>query len=208
MNTANEELPKRAIVLPLLERPLFPETFTTLLIGRPQDVQIISKVIEGDGCFVALLQNQGSGLEDVGTLARVSRYIKLPNSCIHVFVSTLQRVRIEGIDIDGQITYASFSPDPDTPVSSAKEAASYVRVLRDPVFALSSRHPEDLVKIVTMLADPVAGRQPMPAEFQNRRTSGQLHPPHGIHEAAAPFRFCGNINRRRTECNSTSGRFH
>ncbi len=137
MNTANEELPKRAIVLPLLERPLFPETFTTLLIGRPQDVQIISKVIEGDGCFVALLQNQGSGLEDVGTLARVSRYIKLPNSCIHVFVSTLQRVRIESIDIDGQITYASFSPDPDTPVSSAKEAASYVRVLRESIMSLS-----------------------------------------------------------------------
>ena len=137
MNTADEELPKRAIVLPLLERPLFPETFTTLLIGRPQDVQIISKVIEGDGCFVALLQNQGSGLEDVGTLARVSRYIKLPNSCIHVFVSTLQRVRIEGIDIDGQITYASFSPDPDTPVSSAKEAASYVRVLRESIMSLS-----------------------------------------------------------------------
>ena len=132
-----DALPHRAIVLPLLERPLFPETFTTLLIGRPQDVQTISKVIEGDGYFVALLQDQNSGYKEIGTLARVSRYIKLPNNCIHVFVSTLQRVRIEHIDIDGQTAYADFTEDPDTAIRNPKEAASYVRVLRDTVTALS-----------------------------------------------------------------------
>ena len=132
-----DALPHRAIVLPLLERPLFPETFTTLLIGRPQDVQTISKVIEGDGYFVALLQDQNNGYKEIGTLARVSRYIKLPNNCIHVFVSTLQRVRIEHIDIDGQTAYADFTEDPDTAIRNPKEAASYVRVLRDTVTALS-----------------------------------------------------------------------
>ena len=136
INNENDSLPTRAIILPLLERPLFPETFTTLLIGRPQDVQIISKVIEGDGYFVALLQDQTNGYKDIGTLAKVSRYIKLPNSCIHVFVSTLQRVKIERIDIDGQIAYADFVPDPDV-IEDRKETASYVRVLRDTVTGLS-----------------------------------------------------------------------
>ncbi len=138
VETADEEekLPPRAIVLPLLERPLFPETFTTLLIGRPLDVQIITKVIEGDGTFIALLQDQTGGYKDIGTLARVSRYIKLPNNCIHVFVSTLQRVRIEKMDIDGQIAYGEYSPDPDI-AEDRKETASYVRVLRDTITALS-----------------------------------------------------------------------
>ena len=54
MNNAEEQLPRRAIVLPLLERPLFPETFTTLMIGRPSDVQIITKAINGDGYFEQL----------------------------------------------------------------------------------------------------------------------------------------------------------
>ena len=132
-----ETIERRTIVLPLLERPLFPETFTTLLIGRPQDVQIISKVLEGDGCFVALLQDQNNGYKEIGTLAKISRYIRLPNNCIHVFVSTLQRVKVESLDIDGQITYAHHIPYPDTPVKNAKETASYVRVLRDTVTALS-----------------------------------------------------------------------
>ena len=141
-NTENKieegnELPTRAIVLPLLERPLFPETFTTLLVGRPQDVQTITKVIEADGYFVAILQDQTNGYKEVGTLAKVSRYIRLPNNCIHVFISTLQRVHIEHIDIDGQLTLADFTPDPDTASDSPKETASYVRVLRDTVTALS-----------------------------------------------------------------------
>ena len=139
VNTSEKEeaVPSRAIVLPLLDRPLFPETFTTLLIGRPQDVQTITKVIERDGYFVALLQDQTNGFRSVGTLSRVSRYIRLPNSCIHVFVSTIQRVRIERTDIDGQITWADFVPEPDVPLRSQKDAASYVRVLRDAIAGLS-----------------------------------------------------------------------
>ncbi|MBO8436412.1 MAG: endopeptidase La [Spirochaetes bacterium] len=130
-------LPTRAIVLPLLERPLFPETFTTLLVGRPQDVQTMTKVIEGDGYFAAILQDQTSGYKTIGTLAKVSRYIRLPNNCIHVFISTLQRVKIEHIDIDGQLTWADFIPDPDTSQETEKETASYVRVLRDTITSLS-----------------------------------------------------------------------
>ena len=76
-----ETLPRRAIVLPLLERPLFPETFTTLMIGRPSDVQVISKAIDSDGYFVALMQDENSGYKNVGTLARASRFIRLPAPC-------------------------------------------------------------------------------------------------------------------------------
>ena len=135
--TTEETLPTRAIVLPLLERPLFPETFTTLMIGRPQDVQTMTSVIANDGYFVALLQDQESGYRNVGTLARVSRYIKLPNSCIHVFVSTIERVRIDRIDIDGNLAYADFTPEPDTPSRNDKSTASFVRILRDTITAMS-----------------------------------------------------------------------
>ena len=135
-DTQNEEtLPKRAIVLALGDRPLFPETFTTLMIGRPQDVLAMTKAIEGDGCFVALLQEQEKGYRDVGTLCRVSRYIKLPNSCLHVFVSTLERVRIDTLDVDGGITTATFHEEPDTE-ENEKTITSYVRILRETIAGL------------------------------------------------------------------------
>ena len=136
MNNAEEQLPRRAIVLPLLERPLFPETFTTLMIGRPSDVQIITKAINGDGYFVALMQEEGSGYKSVGTLARASRFIRLPNNCIHVFISTIERVKVEKFSTEGSLIYADFVSLPDE-TRQEKAVASYVRVLRDTITGLS-----------------------------------------------------------------------
>ena len=136
MNNAEEQLPRRAIVLPLLERPLFPETFTTLMIGRPSDVQIITKAINGDGYFVALMQEEGSGYKSVGTLARASRFIRLPKNCIHVFISTIERVKVEKFSTEGSLIYADFVSLPDE-TRQEKAVASYVRVLRDTITGLS-----------------------------------------------------------------------
>lgn len=137
-NSTNEmeKLPVRAIVLPLLERPLFPETFTTLMIGRPADVTAITRVIDGDGFFVAVMQEQNGNFCTVGTLSRVTRYIKLPNNCYHLFVSTIERVKVTGFTADGQFTYADFEAYPDTPVRE-KAVQSYVRILRDTIMGLS-----------------------------------------------------------------------
>ena len=136
-NSTNEmeKLPVRAIV-PLLERPLFPETFTTLMIGRPADVTAITRVIDGDGFFVAVMQEQNGNFRTVGTLSRVTRYIKLPNNCYHLFVSTIERVKVTGFTADGQFTYADFEAYPDTPVRE-KAVQSYVRILRDTIMGLS-----------------------------------------------------------------------
>ena len=136
MNNSGETLPRRAIILPLLERPLFPETFTTLMIGRPSDVQIITKAINGDGYFVALMQDENSGYRSVGTLARASRFIRLPNNCIHVFISTIERVKVEHFSTEGSSIYADFVALPDE-TRQEKATASYVRVLRDTITGLS-----------------------------------------------------------------------
>ena len=44
-------------VLPIQERPLFPETLTTLMIARPDDVRTVNWAIEHDGYFLAVLQD-------------------------------------------------------------------------------------------------------------------------------------------------------
>ncbi len=137
IDTINQTLPTEAMVLPLYERPLFPGTFTTLMIGRPEDVAVISQVIEKDnGYFVAALFLNDKP-EEIATLSRITKFIKLPNNCIHVFVSTIERVRVhEYKDIEGVLHASSFEAVMD---ESTREKAiiSYVRVLRDTVMALS-----------------------------------------------------------------------
>ena len=100
-----------APVLALTERPLFPETFTTLMIARPEDTKAINYAIEKNGgIFVAVLKDEKDGsLKKVGTLAKVSKFIKLPNNCIHVFVSTLKRVNIDSLVTEPEPVQANVS---------------------------------------------------------------------------------------------------
>ena len=131
-----ETLPTEAIVLPLYERPLFPGTFTTLMVGRPEDVSVITQVIEGNSFFVAALFVNDKP-ERIATLARVTKFIRLPNNCLHVFISTIERVAVsEYQQIDGIYHAKAFTSLPDTPVR-AKSLLSYVRVLRDTVMSMS-----------------------------------------------------------------------
>ena len=127
-----------APVLALTERPLFPETFTTLMIARPEDTQAINYAIEKNGgIFVAVLKDDKDGsLKKVGTLAKVSKFIKLPNNCIHVFVSTLKRVSIDSLVMEPEPVLANVSDLVDKNVSE-KILTPYVRILKDLVTSLS-----------------------------------------------------------------------
>ena len=126
-----------APVLALTERPLFPETFTTLMIARPDDIKAINYAIEKNGgIFVAVLKDEKDTLRKVGTLAKISKFIKLPNNCIHVFVSTLKRVSIDSIITEPLPIVANVSDIVDKPVSD-KVLTPYVRILKDLVTSLA-----------------------------------------------------------------------
>lgn len=125
-------------VLPLLQRPLFPQTFTTLMVGRPEDVLVMNNIIQSNGYFVALLQGEGPnpGLSSVGTLAKVSKYIRLPNNCLHVFISTLQRVRVDDFYVEQNSIEAKIEDFPDD-TTKTKTVTPYANVLKETVQALS-----------------------------------------------------------------------
>ena len=64
-----------APVLALTERPLFPETFTTLMIARPEDTKAINYAIEkNNGIFVAVLKDEKDGnLKKVGKSIQIHK---------------------------------------------------------------------------------------------------------------------------------------
>ena len=128
-----------APVLPLSERPLFPETLTTLMIARPEDVKCVNYAIEKNGgVFLALLK-EGEGTEGfrkVGTLVKVSKFIKLPNNCIHVFATTLKRVVVDSFITEPEPLRATFT-DVQDKIVSKKVLTPYVRILKDLVASLA-----------------------------------------------------------------------
>ncbi len=125
-------------VLPIQERPLFPETLTTLMIARPDDVRTVNWAIEHDGYFLAVLQDNEEikSLRQVGTLVKVTKYIRLPNNCIHLFTTTVKRVSVTRYQIGSLPIIADVETLHDKPVS-AKVLQPYTRILKDLVMSLS-----------------------------------------------------------------------
>ena len=124
-------------VLPLMEKPLFPETLTTLVIARPSDVQIINYAIEHGGTFLAVVQ-EGEDIDSlakVGTLAKITKFIRLPNSSIHVFATTDKRIAVSNYTFSSPIL-AEGVELVDKP-SSSKVLQPYTRILKDLVSSLS-----------------------------------------------------------------------
>ncbi len=125
-------------VLPLRERPLFPETLTTLMIARPYDLRVINWAVEHDGYFVAVLQDNDdeNSLRTVGTLVKISKFIRLPNNCIHLFTTTVKRVTITSLKKDSTPYFADGETLFDKP-SQTKSLQPYTRILKDLVSSMS-----------------------------------------------------------------------
>ena len=125
-------------VLPLIERPLFPETLTTLMIARPYDLRCVNWAIEHEGYFLAVLQEKEDdekALRPVGTLVKITKYIKLPNNCIHLFTTTMKRISVTRYQFGSTPVFADGVTLEDKK-TSFKVLQPYTRVLKDLVSSL------------------------------------------------------------------------
>lgn len=119
-------------VLLLQERPIFPESLTTMMVARPEDVRVMNEVIRNEGYFLALLQD-GEGKEGcrrVGTVSKITKYIKLPNNCLHLFISTIKRARVVYLK-EVPYGYKAKTEDIVDRFVSPKVLSPYIRILKD-----------------------------------------------------------------------------
>ncbi|ADN02578.1 hypothetical protein STHERM_c16380 [Spirochaeta thermophila DSM 6192] len=95
---ADQILPQKLHLLPLVDRPLFPGMVTPLIVTGEADVRTVHEALEG-GNFIGLVLTRTEertsispdGLYTVGTVARILRKINLPDGGLNIFVSTLKR---------------------------------------------------------------------------------------------------------------------
>ena len=97
---AEDFLPSKLPIIPLLAHPIFPGIFTPLMINNPGDIKAAEEAYEGDGYLgIVMLKNEVSDAhyEDlckVGTAAKIIKKINLPDGGINVFISTVKRFRM------------------------------------------------------------------------------------------------------------------
>jgi ATP-dependent Lon protease len=101
---ADQVLPARLTVIPLMGRPIFPGIFTPIMITQQRDIEIVEEAMAGDSMVgLVLLKEEdidnpsAEDLFEVGTVARIVRKINLPDGGLNIFISTLKRFRIQKV---------------------------------------------------------------------------------------------------------------
>ncbi|MFP4637854.1 MAG: endopeptidase La [Spirochaetaceae bacterium] len=101
---ADQVLPARLTIIPLMGRPIFPGIFTPIMITQQRDIEIVEEAMSGDSMVgLVLLKEEdieeptADDLFEVGTVARIVRKINLPDGGLNIFISTLKRFRIKKV---------------------------------------------------------------------------------------------------------------
>ena len=99
---ADQVLPNKLLIVPMISRPIFPGIFTPMMINDKRDLKTIEQSISTNSLvgFVLLKDDDtpeptNDDFREVGTVARIARKINLPDGGLNVFVSTLKRFRIK-----------------------------------------------------------------------------------------------------------------
>lgn len=98
---AEDFLPAKLPVIPLLGHPVFPGIFTPLMINSPGDIKAAEEAYEGNGYLgIVMLKDEVpearyEDLHKVGTAAKIIKKINLPDGGINVFISTVKRFRMK-----------------------------------------------------------------------------------------------------------------
>lgn len=93
-------LPNRLHLIGLNMHPIFPGTFSPIMLTVPDDINTLEAAYEAGGFIGLVLERSESDAEtiedlyDVGTVARIIKKINSPDGGLNVFVSTIKRFRI------------------------------------------------------------------------------------------------------------------
>ncbi len=99
---ADQVLPNKLYIIPLMGKPIFPGIFTPLLLPAGRDVEIVEKALTSDA-FIGLLLTKGETVENptaedlhrIGTVAKIVKKINLPDGGINIFISTQKRFEVK-----------------------------------------------------------------------------------------------------------------
>ncbi|MDC7234891.1 MAG: endopeptidase La [Spirochaetales bacterium] len=98
---AEQALPDKLFIVPLLGKPIFPGIFTPIMITSNDDIDIVNQAMENDKVIGLILLKEedesATGPEDIyqiGTAAKIVKKINLPDGGVNIFISTVKRFKI------------------------------------------------------------------------------------------------------------------
>src|ERR1700677_479466 len=98
------EIPKELPVLPLRNTVLFPGVVLPITVGRDKSIKAVSDAYKADKLIGVIAQKDStveeptiSDLEEIGTVAKIAKLIKMPDGGTTIIIQGKKRFKIEEI---------------------------------------------------------------------------------------------------------------
>jgi ATP-dependent Lon protease len=159
-----QKIPDLLPILPLRNTVLFPGVVIPITVGRDKSIKAVTDAYKGDKLVGVVAQKDSnveepavSDLEDIGTVARIVKLIKMPDGGTTIIIQGKRRLKIEEIVTDEPYFKARISllqeetikgdADFDAMVSSIKDLAGQI-------VGLSPNLPSEAAIILKNIENP------------------------------------------------------
>jgi len=158
------EVPAQIALLPLRNTVLFPGVVLPITVGRDESIKAVNDAYRGDKLIGVIAQKDSSiedpekkDLENVGTVARIIKLIKMPDGGTTVIIQGKSRFLINDVIKDDPYFIAKITalPDEEAPKDSDFEAyVSNIKEMATEIIQLSPNIPSEASIILRNIENP------------------------------------------------------
>ncbi len=163
-NLNDIEIPKELPVLPLRNTVLFPGVVLPITVGRDKSIKAVNDAYKADKLIGVLAQKDSSiedptvtDLEDVGTVARIIKLIKMPDGGTTVILQGKRRFKVGAVTADDPYFKAQVVLLQEEEAPKEQDFEAYVSNIKDlaaQIIQLSPNIPSEASIILKNIENP------------------------------------------------------
>src|SRR6478736_5801963 len=160
----NLVIPDVLPLLPLRNTVLFPGVVLPITVGRDKSIKAVNDAYKSDKLIGVVAQKDSevedptiSDLEDIGTVARIVKLIKMPDGGTTVIIQGKKRFKIDAITSEDPFFKAKVTLLTEEPSPSDKDFEAYVANIKDlatQIIQLSPNMPSEASIILKNIENP------------------------------------------------------
>src|SRR5215471_6836883 len=163
-NSADIVIPSELALLPLRNTVLFPGVVLPITVGRDKSIKAVNDAYKADKLIGVVAQKDSNiedptvtDLEDIGTVARIVKLIKMPDGGTTIIIQGKKRFKLSTITAEDPYFKALIEPLMEEEAPKSQDFAAYVSNIKDlasQIIQLSPNIPSEASIILKNIENP------------------------------------------------------
>ena len=163
-NADQQAIPAELPILPLRNTVLFPGVVIPITVGRDKSIKAVNDAYKADKLIGVIAQKdsnveepQISDLEEIGTIAKIVKLIKMPDGGTTIIIQGRKRFKIEEVITDDPYFKAKIKTLTEDTLKGDKDFEAMVGSIKDlagQIMSLSPNLPSEAAIILKNIENP------------------------------------------------------